>query len=529
MAQNAPASSAGAQAADAPATSDGTSVTVANSGGGTGTTLFIQSNQLLHERRDEMVPGYRLFDPMRDGVPFASGAPAAAAISPTALRHVYGFDQVSATGAGQTIAIVDAPGDPNAAQALNNFCNAFNLPPASFTVVYASGQKPASFDSGWGMETDLDIEWAHAIAPGANILLVVANSASEGDLLTAVDYANSHANVVSMSWGGSEWSTESGDDSHFAAAGVSYFASSGDNGAGVEWPAVSANVTGVGGTTLLVNPDGSRYSETAWSGSGGGTSRYIAEPNWQSSAQSSGKRQVPDISYDADPNTGVIVIDSNGGQTQVGGTSMGAPQWAAFAALLNSARSGAAGALNPNLYPLGSPSGDFFDITAGSDGHPATVGYDSVTGLGAPQGPALFSALGGNGGSPSPSPSPSTTPSPSPSPSSTPSPSPSPSSTPSPSPSPAPAPRAPSSLRATAISGTTINLRWLDNGTYSSINVQWSTDRVNYTSLGNVPGSATTSTVSGARRRTTYYFRLQAANSSGQTSPYSNVASVRTP
>ena len=142
-----------------------------------------------------------------------------------------------------------------------------------------------------------------------------------------------------MSWGGSEFFGESSYDSYFTSSyGATFFASSGDSGAGVSWPAVSANVIGVGGTTLTFKADGSVASETGWSGSGGGISLYEAEPSYQVTygiPGANGYRCVPDVSYDADPNSGVSVYDSTpysgqSGWWQVGGTSAGAPQWAAI-------------------------------------------------------------------------------------------------------------------------------------------------------------------------------------------------------
>lgn len=127
--------------------------------------------------------------------------------TPSQISVAYGIDKVSAKGSGQTIAIVDAYGDPNIAGDLAAFDAHFNLPAANLTVAYPSG-KPAS-NAGWALETALDVEWAHAIAPSANIILVCARSASTSNILSAISYANSKgAQVVSMSWGGSEFSRE---------------------------------------------------------------------------------------------------------------------------------------------------------------------------------------------------------------------------------------------------------------------------------------------------------------------------------
>src|SRR5207245_1555224 len=134
-------------------------------------------------------------------------------------------------------------------------------------------------------EAALDTQWAHAIAPNARILLVEAKSSSGTDLLNAVDYARNRADVVavSMSWGGGEFSSEAAYDFHFTSShGVVFFASSGDSGAGAEWPSVSPNVVAVGGTTLSFDSNGNLSWESAWSGSGGGVSAYEPQPGYQS-------------------------------------------------------------------------------------------------------------------------------------------------------------------------------------------------------------------------------------------------------
>ena len=318
---------------------------------------------------------------------------------PSQIRHAYGFDQLATTGAGQTIAIVDAYGSPTITADLAHFSTQFGLPTAALTLAYPAG-KPTTTDPGWAMETSLDVEWAHAIAPSARILLVVSPSANNNNLLACVDYAAQNAAQVSMSWGGQEFNGESSLDYHFNRPGVTFFASSGDSGAGVNWPAVSPYVVGVGGTTLTLTSANTRSTETAWSGSGGGQSAYVPEPSFQQVWQTSGKRQVPDVSYNANPNTGFLVYDGTpysgySGWFLVGGTSAGAPQWAAICALANAGRGGKLAGNTP-LYSLGSPSNyltNYVDITVGSDGHAAGKGYDMVTGIGAPIGNSLVPKL----------------------------------------------------------------------------------------------------------------------------------------
>lgn len=319
-------------------------------------------------------------------------------LAPSKVRTAYNLP--SSGGTGKTIAIIDAYDNPNAQNDLNVFSNQFNLP--SCTTSNGCFEKHMmsnriSGNSGWALESDLDVQWAHAIAPQAKILLVEARSASGNDLLNAVNYARNRADVitVSMSWGGGEFSTESNYDYYFTSPyGAAFFASSGDSGNGVEWPAVSANVVGVGGTTLNLDSSGNVLSETAWNGSGGGLSAYENEPAYQVTygvLGANGKRAVPDVSFDADPNTGVSVYDSMGyagqrGWFVIGGTSVGAPQWAAIKALGSTASNNHfyQDALTPSIY-----STVFRDIMNGANGIcgfycTARPTYDYVTGFGSP-------------------------------------------------------------------------------------------------------------------------------------------------
>lgn len=326
----------------------------------------------------------------------------------------------TAAGTGQTIAIIDAYNDPNIKSDLATFDSKMGLPAANLTVVNQNGGTalPAT-NAGWDMEISLDAEWAHAIAPGANILLVEANSDNLNDLLSAVNYARdvSTVSVVSMSWGSSEFMGETQYDSYFTTPaghiGISFVASSGDSGSPGLWPALSTNVLAVGGTTLNTTSTGTYVSETAWSDSGGGTSVFEAEPSYQTSVQSTGARTSPDVSYDANPNTGYAIYDSvaydgSSGWTEVGGTSAGAPQWSAIVAIADQGRV-AAGESTLNgaqsaIYSL--PASDFHDITSGSNGgYSATVGYDEVTGRGTPIGSSVIAGLEAYTGSSSSTPS----------------------------------------------------------------------------------------------------------------------------
>ena len=292
--------------------------------------------------------------------------------TPTQIAHAYGFDQISysngavaGNGAGQTIAIVDAFNDPSINADLKVFDQQFGLSNASLKIVNQSGgSNLPGTDPGWAGEISLDVEWAHAMAQGANILLVEANSASIDDLLAAVNYARNAAgvSVVSMSWGGSEFVNYSGGESESQLAldntfttpanhaSVTFIASAGDSGFsdGVQWPASSPNVVAVGGTSLTTSDSSGAYAgEGAWrgfqEGTSGGFSQYETEPAYQQTAQQSGARSTPDVGYNADPNTGFAVYDSIAyqgvvGWQEVGGTSAGAPQWAALVAIADQGR-----------------------------------------------------------------------------------------------------------------------------------------------------------------------------------------------
>ena len=337
-------------------------------------------------------------------------------LSPARVRHAYGFDQLSNGGEGQILAIVDAYDHPNIEADLGVFSTTFGLPACTtangcFQKLYASGAKPKT-NAGWALEISLDVEWAHAIAPYAKILLVEAKSSSFTDLLKAVDVAvKSGASVVSMSFGGSEFGSEASYDAHFNVGGVTFLASSGDSGNGVEYPAASQYVIGVGGTTLNVDASGNYVGETAWSGSGGGLSVYEPEPSSQANypLPYAGKRGIPDVAYDGDPNTGFPVYDSvtyqgQSGWFQMGGTSAGAPQWAGLIAIANSLRVAAGKARLSGTYNVlygivtTGYGSDYHDVTTGTNGTCGSVcsaagGYDYVTGLGSLQANNIVPAL----------------------------------------------------------------------------------------------------------------------------------------
>jgi hypothetical protein len=364
------------------------------------------------------------------------GPGAGAGFTPQQIRYAYGINQiqftgttVTADGAGETIAIATAYGDPNLAADVATFSTRFDLPAAQLTIVAQDGSNnlPQS-DAAWAQETALDVEWAHAIAPAATLLVVQANSGNEPDLYAAVDYAAAQpgVHVVSMSFGGPEDASETNADAHFRTPanhdGVTFVAAAGDTGT-VTYPAASPYVVGVGGTTLTLGADGRRASETAWANGGGGPSQYEPRPAFQDGGMPAGlnNRGTPDVAYDADPATGFVVYDSFGNPDQpwlsVGGTSAGAPQWAALLALANQGRrlngqgslDGATQTL-PMLYQM---SAGLYDVTQGGNGHvQAGPAYDLATGLGTPLGPALVAGLIGPVSPPPTAPPPTTTPPP---------------------------------------------------------------------------------------------------------------------
>ena len=312
-------------------------------------------------------------------------------VTPDEIKSLYHLPKSGGQG---TIAIIGAYDDPSIEADLADFDKEFKLPACTikngcFEKRMMSSKESSS--TNWAYEATLDVEWAHAIAPTAKILLVEAATPSGANFIKAIDYAAGRPDVVaiSMSWGGKEFPEEVSLDSHFkSVSGAVFFASSGDNGSGVSWPAASVNVVGVGGTSLAINTDGSLKSETAWQGSGGGVSAYEKMPPFQIGydiPKAIGMRAIPDVAYNADPSSGYPIVRKGVWRT-VGGTSAGAPQWAAIAAL-------GSGASNTQFYADKSSisSGTYFyDVISGKNGAcgylcTARKRYDYVTGLGSPR------------------------------------------------------------------------------------------------------------------------------------------------
>jgi len=389
------------------------------------------------------------------------------------LHNGISFGGISGDGSGQTIAIVDAYDDPTALTDVNAFSQFFGLPTfggaghPTFQKLNQNGQAsplPGTDPSGpgssdWENEESLDIEWAHAMAPMANMILFEASNdlAGTNDLFTAVQAANATPGVVavSMSWSNDEFPSETGMDStyfttpagHYGGApsvggkdipgGITYLAAAGDSGAydpgttaiAPQYPASSPNVVAVGGT-YLTTAGNSYVSETSWGngvdsgnlgGGGGGISDYEPQPSYQKGVTdtfSTGNRAYPDVSADADMDSGVAIYDSYdyGSSTPwcvmpTGGTSLATPLWAGIIAVADQGRAiSALGSLNgktqtlPLLYQIdaAAPS-SFHNITTGNSIGPTSgspsyypgPGFNLATGLGSPAANLLVPRLVG--------------------------------------------------------------------------------------------------------------------------------------
>jgi subtilase family serine protease len=303
---------------------------------------------------------------------------------PNDWRRAYG----QAGSVSTRVGVIVAHGDPNLYSDLAQYSSSFGL--ANSVLCTSPTQKSCldmrsqdgtpgnpGGDNGWALETALDVETIHGICPTCRLEVVAARTSSPSDLLEAVDRASLlGAKVISMSWGGAEFSGETTFEDHFLNSGITYIASSGDNGYGTSWPAASANIIAVGGTNLSFS--GGAPSEKAWTGSGSGCSRYESKPNWQTDAHCN-HRTISDIAADADPATGAAVY--HGAWYRVGGTSLAAPIIAGYAA--------SHGGIKPSkLYAL---ANQLHDIATGENGFCAHLrqylcraqnGYDGPTGLG---------------------------------------------------------------------------------------------------------------------------------------------------
>lgn len=386
----------------------------------------------------------------------ASRPTAAVAHTPASIRSLYGMPALPASlagltaaqradlGAGQTIYIVGAFAGANLLKDLNTFSTRFGLPTCQQVVVpvqnpvRALAAAPTSgctlaivnsaagnlrvaapaYNAGWATEFALDVQWAHATAPLARIVVVQAESALTTSLSGAVTLANRLGpGVVTMSFGAPEGNYVETYEALFTAAGMGYVAAAGDSGAQANWPAVGTGVLSVGGTTAWMA--GNLRNEVTWSRSGGGFSSWLPRPAYQAQLRITGAgltkaparqrnlpaRGVTDVSFNADPFTGQMTVVTNpAGATRwlsMGGTSVGAPQWAGILAVANARRAlvGAAplGRIHASLYgPLAAAGGNFNDVTEGSNGSPvwarAGARYDIPSGWGTPRVAAFLAA-----------------------------------------------------------------------------------------------------------------------------------------
>ena len=430
-------------------------------------------------------------------------------MTPRDIRAAYGLSSAPQTGVGQSLALFELDGyNPSD---IATYESAFGLPAVPLQNVLVDGYSGAS-GSGAG-EVTLDIELQMALASGASKIVVYEGPNSGTGVIDTYNRiaTDNLAKQISTSWGldeasnsGAMLSAENAIFQQMAAQGQTIFAASGDSGAydngsslSVDDPASQPYMVGVGGTRLSTNGAGGSYArETTWNsggnGGGGGISSVWPIPSWQlgvispNSQASTAMRNVPDVSLDADPNTG-YAIAFGGGWYLYGGTSCAAPLWSAFAALVNQQRAavglGWLGFLNAQLYPLAqgtSYSSLLHDIADGSTNrfYPAVAGYDCATGLGSFQGANLLAALAG--GSPT-------------------------------------VPSAPTGLTATA-GNAQVSLSWNASTGASSYNVKRATVSGGpYTTLSTAGTlTATTFTDTTAANGTPYYYVVSAVNSAGE-------------
>jgi kumamolisin len=330
----------------------------------------------------------------------------ATALTPLRVAKAYNFPQ-GVDVSKRTVAILELGGAFNLSDVVA-YCNRYGFKVPRITTVFVDGAAEQSDPQGADGEVCLDIDVIAAVAQGCHIAVVFAPNSDKGFIDGVKACLDLDPDAISISWGSPEdgWAPESRAalDALFQAAeekGINVFAAAGDNGSGdgemfgahTDYPASSPFVIACGGTHLELAADGTRQLETAWSNGGGGISAaYNSTPNWQqgtASALQSGRR-VPDVSGNADPNTG-YEVDIDGQLAQIGGTSAVAPLMAAYQVLLNALKNQHVGNMHTKMYGA---TQSFFDVTLGGNGaFVCTPGFDCVTGIGVVNGTEFAQAV----------------------------------------------------------------------------------------------------------------------------------------
>jgi subtilase family serine protease len=345
------------------------------------------------------------------GVAPTATAPPASGLDPAELQDAYKLTDL--TSGGRTVAIVDAYGYPNLERDLNAYRGQFGLGSCSSTgsdpclriVNQTGGSNLPAFNVGWAQEQALDVDAVSAACPDCKILVVQANTANFVDLGAAVNTAAAQQGVVAVSnsYGGGD-APDSTYGKYYKHPGIAVTASTGDNGyQGGSYPASSSYVTAVGGTSLVTASNTRHWSETVWSGTGSGCSKYNVAVAPASFNTGCAKRAMADVSAAADPSKGGMAVyypTSSTASTwgQFGGTSESSPIIAAVYALAGHTGSGHTGYPNATPYANASPD-KLFDVISGSNGRcrrnpsqwcTARAGWDGPTGLGTPNGTGAF-------------------------------------------------------------------------------------------------------------------------------------------
>lgn len=328
--------------------------------------------------------------------------------TPASIACIYGVTQHTAgclksgtllpQGGSRAIAVIEYGTNSTMHSDLINFSTTFNLPAPNVTEVCVLGTCPSNDGTGWDVETSLDVQWAHAMAPHAQLFVVEGGS----DLFAAVDRASQ---LVSDAGGGeisNSWVTSDGGepanelqlDAHFQTNGIVYFAAAGDWGLGALYPSSSPDVVSAGGTSIERDGSGNFTGETCWSDSGGGVSRFESLPAYQRIVGNiATHRATPDWAADADPASGVAIYNTTycHGWCRAGGTSAASPILAAIVNQTGTFLHNTNDELSKTYYEYSHATlwlQYFNDIRTGSNGSPAKFGWDECTGLGTPKNPA---------------------------------------------------------------------------------------------------------------------------------------------